>query len=320
MDSGAYKPELHFDTVDVFTTKQFNGNPLAVVHVPPTREDLSHAEKQRIAKEFNLAETVFLRKTSGSIQNEYAIEYFTTSQEIPIAGHPTIGAAWLIGAHHSSPDPNFQIAMSSKAGLIEVEIDRTLGLNAMASARMPHDIHMHKERLSQKALEILQPSLCQTNKVKESSWPVVSLTRGLTFVLVEVDSMETLSKVTTSPKKFDVVLDEEWQPSFVGTYFYYLEESEYNVRYLHTRMVEPAMGEDAVTGSAACTLAAYLAMGEGEDSAFTDFEYHVTQGEHYGRPGCPVVSIRMTDTGLLREMTLKGTAVRMSTGSLLQPS
>lgn len=87
--------QLEFVTLDVFTTTPFKGNPLGVVHLPPPTASapaLSQAQKQAIAREFNLSETVFVHDVSPGSEEESSntrrIDIFMTDKELPFAGHP----------------------------------------------------------------------------------------------------------------------------------------------------------------------------------------------------------------------------------------
>ncbi|MGH3366958.1 MAG: PhzF family phenazine biosynthesis protein [Nocardioidaceae bacterium] len=84
---------LAYDVVDVFTETAFAGNPLAVVH---GAEGLSDAQLQAIAGEFNLSETTFPAVAPNGPANLYSVRIFTPGGEIPFAGHPTLGTAWVL--------------------------------------------------------------------------------------------------------------------------------------------------------------------------------------------------------------------------------
>src|SRR5882724_7553064 len=83
---------LDYHVVDVFTDRAFTGNPLAVVL---GGDELTSAQMQAIAREFNLSETTFpLPPTTAGA--DYRVRIFTPSQELPFAGHPSIGTAWVL--------------------------------------------------------------------------------------------------------------------------------------------------------------------------------------------------------------------------------
>ena len=84
--------KLEFHTLDVFTTQRFGGNPLAII---PDAEGLSDEQMQTIAREFNLSETVFVLKPATPAHSA-RVRIFTPYNELPFAGHPTVGAAILL--------------------------------------------------------------------------------------------------------------------------------------------------------------------------------------------------------------------------------
>src|SRR5919199_5512803 len=85
---------LSYDVVDVFTDRAFAGNPLAVVH---GAQELGAGQMQAIAAEFALSETAFpLPPTAAGAT--YRLRIFTPGRELPFAGHPSIGAAWVLAA------------------------------------------------------------------------------------------------------------------------------------------------------------------------------------------------------------------------------
>jgi len=88
--------KLDFVTLDVFTAKPYQGNPLAIVRIP-NGHVLSQEQKQTIAREFNLSETTFLHeKAAATEDDEWTVDIFMTSKELPFAGHPTVGTACYI--------------------------------------------------------------------------------------------------------------------------------------------------------------------------------------------------------------------------------
>ena len=83
-------PTLPYHVLDVFTDRPFAGNPLAVVL---DADDLSAGQMQAVAREFNLSETTF---PLPSDQADYRVRIFTPGQDLPFAGHPSVGTAWLL--------------------------------------------------------------------------------------------------------------------------------------------------------------------------------------------------------------------------------
>lgn len=93
---------LSFVTLDVFTKTRYTGNPLAIIRVP-TSVTLSQSQKQRIAREFNLSESVFLHEQTAQDRSDKSvrIDIFTAYAEVPFAGHPTVGTANVSNAPRS---------------------------------------------------------------------------------------------------------------------------------------------------------------------------------------------------------------------------
>lgn len=108
---------LPYDVVDVFTDRAYAGNPLAVVH---DAHSLTTGQMQAIAAEFGLSETVFpLRPTTSDAT--YRLRIFTPVHELPFAGHPSIGAAWVLARNELIPSG--EVVQECGAGLLPVEVD-----------------------------------------------------------------------------------------------------------------------------------------------------------------------------------------------------
>jgi len=128
---GAMK--LDFATVDVFTDRQFGGNPLAVV---PDARGLTSAQMQAVAAEFNLSETTFVLPPQEAA-NTAQVRIFTPRAELPFAGHPNIGTAFVLaGAATSAARPitNDSMIFEEKAGLVRIQLLRDR--SAVTGARL----------------------------------------------------------------------------------------------------------------------------------------------------------------------------------------
>ncbi len=114
---------LQFQTVDVFTGTQFAGNPLAVVL---NAEGLSTGQMQAIAAEFNLAETTFVLPPKDAAHTA-EVRIFTPRSEMPFAGHPNVGTAFVLaraGSSYGRPVDGDRVIFEEKAGLVPIEILR----------------------------------------------------------------------------------------------------------------------------------------------------------------------------------------------------
>src|SRR5258708_25940042 len=115
--------KLNFVTVDVFTDRQFGGNPLAVVL---NAEGLSAERMQAIAAEFNLAETTFVLPPKDPAHSAQ-VRIFTPRSEMPFAGHPNVGTAFVLaraGTSYGRPVSGERVIFEEKAGLVPIEILR----------------------------------------------------------------------------------------------------------------------------------------------------------------------------------------------------
>ena len=306
---------LSFATMDVFTTRPFKGNQLAVIHLPtgynPTTET-----KQAIAREFNFSETIFLYPLDPNCGSGRRISIFTTQQELPFAGHPTIGAACHI-FQDVERDIN-ELTLRSLAGPIVVRYRRA---ERMAEVDVPHDIRIHRLPVIGQALMKNQSCSAKTT-LTNAQLPIISIVKGMSFVLIKLPSVvPDLQELDPSPVGVDVSsvqLDEKWSPSFIGCYFYtILSHPNDRITRLRTRMLANDVGEDAATGSAACTLACYLSLKDGRQSKV--YQFIIEQGIEMGRASDIHVKVTLGSTGLVDSVVLAGRAVLVTQGSLHLP-
>ena len=312
---------LPFSTLDVFTTTRFKGNQLAVVHIPsslplPVSLSLTQETKQTIAREFNFSETVFLYDTLVG-QPGRQLDIFTLKEELPFAGHPIIGT--ICHVCESEEPPLESVTLLCKAGSINGRYDRQTKL---AEAEIPHDVRIHQLPVTGRAVLKAQTYLSRTSVVT-NELRVVSIVKGMSYVLIQVPSVSPhLEKLEVSSHSVDcdsVKLDEGWDPSFIGTYFYtIISHSSDKIVRLRTRMLEQSVGEDPATGSAASTLAAFLALKDGTGN--TTFYYSIEQGVEMGRASEIQVRVTLDASGkAVERVVLAGRAVCITQGTLYLP-
>lgn len=165
----------------------------------------------------------------------------------------------------------------------------------------------------------LQPQLAEAHrqgkvKVKDDH-AIVSIVKGMTFVLVELESEEALSMVSLAGQSLSVEgLDQGWDETFIGTYFFVRAgTSDHGVTKLRTRMIEGPL-EDPATGSAASDLAAYLSQTAGEASK--TFRYEIVQGVEMGRRSEIFIEVEMNEDKSVAQLFLEGSAVQVMEGRL----
>lgn len=303
--------ELPYVVLDVFTDTRFRGNPLAIVTIPASGPKPSQQQKQAVAREFNLSETVFVHDVADrAADSRRHIDIFLTSAEIAFAGHPIIGTAISLLDHHVT-------TLVTKAG--PVALHRLA--HRLVQASIPHDIRLHAKRLRDLSLSDAQLPRVAPVRELELDAPVFSIVNGVTFVLVELPSLDLLAQVheVATPAPVDQILDDGWRGGFLGRYYYVRTDSGRDdngqpVVSLRARMMEHAL-EDPATGSAACCLSAFLsAVGDKQDTPTR--RYNITQGVEMGRESRIIVHVNMQDSQL-QQVKLAGTAVQVMRGHIL---
>jgi PhzF family phenazine biosynthesis protein len=162
-------------TYDVFTQTRYSGNPLAVVHLPAEGDQLTQAQKQEIATEFNYSETVFLHPKT--LKGSTEVDIFTRFKEIPFAGHPVIGTAHYLRQYIADRDNKVvdKLRMIIKAGVVDVEFDDT----GLAIAEVPLNLRTHKESVSIERILSQHPELASLKSNLPHQCPVISSVKGM---------------------------------------------------------------------------------------------------------------------------------------------
>lgn len=317
---------LRFITLDVFTSQPYGGNALAVVFLPepenPASAPLTQSQKLSITREFNLSETIFVHAGSGG---KRTIDIFTTTCEIPFAGHPTIGAAsWFLCHSSIKHETELVRCLVTKAGEIPISLQQPPQEPGVVVARIAHNVRFHAARYPLTELLRLHASLTPFFSVAAQdtlSFPIISIVNGMSQVHVELPSLEALAAVTTSAggeviSVHSQYLDEGWRSGHCVAYFYVrdVEDALLGTRVIRTRMI---LGneEDAATGSAASGLVAYLSLTKEPPGRHT---YHIVQGVEMGRRSQIGIDIT-TGPEKIDSLDLKGTAVPVSEGTILIP-
>ncbi|KAJ5084996.1 hypothetical protein N7532_009767 [Penicillium argentinense] len=302
---------LPFTTLNVFTETRFKGNPLAVVTVPPGMV-LTQAQKQAIAREFNLSETVFVYDIENpTTTDERRFDIFTPQVEIPFAGHPTIGTAVFLHPHGVR-------TLLAKAGPINIEP----AADGALRAAIPHNVRLH-----QRCLPGLDPGSFPASQDEvarvERFAPLFSIVKGMTFALIELPSLDLLGAVWVGalPELPAELLDDGWRDGWVTRRYYYVRLGSERIggRTVHkirTRMVNQTI-EDPATGSAACALSSYLSLHKLDEQSVT---FEITQGVEMGRASNILIDVEVSK-GLdgarkLEALHLGGKAVPVMSGSI----
>jgi len=296
--------EYQFYVVDVFTDKKFEGNQLAVI---PFAEGLSDESMQKIAKEFNYSETVFI--TSTGDKNIRDVRIFTPVSEIDFAGHPNIGAAMLLARiGEYSDEKQIDIIFKEKVGDVPLSIyfEDSLPQNAeLSTAKLP-------EKGDSPSIEEIAKAISLDVSDIISTESPLSFSCGLPFLFVPIISLEKLKQATLNHEEWKNHISQSWAPQL----YLFTKETKLPNSDFHARMFAPALGisEDPATGSAAAALAGYISeYMEKNDGTFT---FVVEQGFEINRPS--IIEMSFTQKNhKIESVKIKGNAVIFTEGKII---
>ena len=264
--------KYHCFTCDVFTDKRFCGNQLAVL---PHADGLSDAEMQTIAREFNFSETAFVFPPQEGCTRKVRI--FTPTTEVPFAGHPNIGTAFVLAeiGELEGEDLPESICFEEKAGLVHIRIFQNPNNPRQFELKAPETLTASPFEAVATIADALSLNLDQ---IIEKHHPPSSASVGLPFLIVEVQDTPALADIQVNLESFLALL-EQGSPPYIFVYTQNTGQAD-----MQARMFAPLDGitEDPATGSANCALAALLA--QHSELSSGDFSWQVLQGLEMGRP------------------------------------
>lgn len=290
--------KLPYLLLDVFTKERLKGNQLAVV---PKADGLLDNEMQAIAREFNLSETVFFCKPAAE-RNTAAIRIFTPYQELPFAGHPTIGAAVVLGLHNKLS----AVRMEEKVGLVTALVEKLDKSTAEARFSLPRlpakiaDIHDN--------LGIAQCLGIDTDDIGCDVYKPGVYSAGVTFHLIPVRNAAVLKSISLNRGLWNKVFQHDHHSAYVFT----LTPEELG-NDIAARMFGMGLGEDPGTGSAAAALIGLLA--EHVPFASGQADFILRQGHEMGRP-CRITLQLRKENDQLTHGGIGGHAVIVGEGVL----
>jgi len=297
--------QLEFVTVDVFTERRFGGNPLAVV---TDARSLASGQMQSIAAEFNLAETTFVLPPRDPAHTA-EVRIFTPRAELPFAGHPNIGTAFVLAARGEACDRAVRepLVFEEKAGLVRFELIRQANAVAGASFAAPQPL----ARGEDVAREIIAEacSLAVADIATDNHSPCIA-SCGVPLVLTELRTRAALAKARPRAEAFSQRLKAD---RAVGVLLYVREEAG-DVD-LQARMFAPLYGvpEDPATGSGNLALAGLLASLRPEPELA--LRLRISQGVDMGRPSLLELSAEKKN-GRVTQMRIGGRCVGVMRGTL----
>ena len=297
-------PTRRFFTLDVFTTERFAGNPLAVVL---DADGLETETMQRIAREFNLSETVFVFPPEDRAHRA-RLRIFTPARELPFAGHPTVGTAVLLSIIDGRAGTS-EFVMEEKVGAVPCVVRQERAGTAHATfdlPRLPSREDAARDRGAMASALGLAPA-----DLGFDDWPAEVWSAGNPFTYVPLKNVDAIRRCRVNLATFDDAFRSAGAPGA----FVFSKETADRANDFHARMFAPGIGpiEDPATGSAVAAFAGYLA-GRGR---YKNGEHvvRVEQGFEMGRPS--LIELRMTVDGThVTQASIAGSAVVVCEGRL----
>ncbi|MFM8394953.1 MAG: PhzF family phenazine biosynthesis protein [Acidobacteriota bacterium] len=301
-------------TADVFTTSRFGGNQLAVITdaVGPDAVALTTHQMQQIAREFNYSETVFIlpaRDTSCLCR----LRIFTPDEELPFAGHPTIGAAFILArtGRLDFKAGRARVLLEEGAGPVPVEIDAEGdGDGAFHATLTAPQLPVHRQ-VDLSITDLARLIGVDPSEILTGHFSPEAVSCGLPFLFIPLSSLAAIGRV---------VLDlEVWRRSLAGTWAPMLALFSFGSTHpgadLHVRVLCPGLGitEDPATGSAAAALGGYLA--SRHSLATGSLRWTIEQGIEMGRPSSLEIAVDKLE-GSIVAVRVGGSAVAVMNGEI----
>jgi trans-2,3-dihydro-3-hydroxyanthranilate isomerase len=267
--------KLDFVTVDVFTDRQFGGNPLAVI---TNAQGLSSERMQVVAAEFNLAETTFILPPKEP-RHTAEVRIFTPKAELPFAGHPNIGTAYMLaraGKCYGRAISGDQLVFEEKAGLVLIDLIKENGIVVATRLAAPQPLTIGEEI----SAEIVADACSlKPDDIKVDIHRPCMASCGAGLLFAELSSRVVLAAAAPNPEIFARKLPRE---RVVGIHLY-VQAKEGNIE-IQTRMFAPQHGipEDPATGAANVALIGLLAHHRPEADLI--LSRTIGQGFDMGRP------------------------------------
>jgi trans-2,3-dihydro-3-hydroxyanthranilate isomerase len=301
---------LTFVTVDVFTDRQFGGNPLAVVI---DAGGLSSRQMQAIAAEFNLAETTFVLPPKQAAHTAQ-VRIFTPRAEMPFAGHPNVGTAFVLareGQCHGRPVGGEAMVFEDAAGLVRMELVKQGSAVIGASLAAPQRLAVGDAVAPE---VVAQACAIDVADIETSHHQPCIASCGAPFILAELKERRALS---SAQPRADVFARHLPRDGATGIHLYVqaADPDRGEGADIHCRMFAPLHGipEDPATGSANVALIGLLAKLRPE----TDLHLakKIAQGVDMGRPSLLEARAEKT-AGTVTATYIGGTCVPVMRGVL----
>jgi trans-2,3-dihydro-3-hydroxyanthranilate isomerase len=300
--------DYRFVQVDVFTDHVFGGNPLAVVF---DAADLDGREMQAIAREMNLSETTFLIPPAHA-ECAARVRIFTPRREVPFAGHPTVGTAWVLAAHRLLPEGTRQFSLEEGIGPVPVEFE--------GDPARPSFVWMRHRDATFGPVITARAAVAQALGLDERDLlpgvPVEFGSTGNDFLFVPLRDRAVVDRASLN---VSAEIEGAGATRALGV-FVFAPDGDGATPRVYSRMFAPRSGvvEDPATGSASGPLGAFLVRhrivrGTGEMNLVSE------QGTKMGRQSLLHIRLRAREDGVAEDLRVGGGVVPVLEGRLTLP-
>ena len=298
-----------FVTLDVFTDTRFAGNPLAVF---ADARDIGDETMQRIAREFNYSEITFVLPPEDPA-NTARVRIFTPTMEIPFAGHPNVGTAFVLGRMGTlfGRPLGDTLRFEEKAGLVTIKLLRDQGIVTGAEIRAPRPLSIGDTVAAEL---VARCASIDAGSITAAAHAPVFVSVGLPFVVAELDGLDALAAAKPNVSAFHDAAERHRQAETDFSLFLYtrMPADPWHIR---ARMFAPldTVMEDPATGSASAALGAYLAtLAPGSDG---EISMTIEQGVEMGRRS--LIGLAVTKrAGTVTDVRISGQSVEVMRGSI----
>jgi trans-2,3-dihydro-3-hydroxyanthranilate isomerase len=300
-----------FLTVDVFTDRAFGGNPLAVFPVSAENSGLSTGQMMAVTREFNLSETVFVLPPENPAHT-CRLRIFTPGRELPFAGHPTVGTAFVLAAAGlvSLTGDETRILFEEGVGPVPVTIRSEGGIprfTELSAAVLP------EFGPAPPPVSVLAELLSLTPEELTAETPPEQVSCGVPFLFIPVRDRAALGRARVRLDRWDALYPEPGPELYL-----FSRDPELPGSALRARMFAPSLGiaEDPATGGAVTALGGYLGVREPEREGTK--RWVVEQGFEMGRPSLLHLEVDKKD-GAVSAIRVGGSSVLVSEGTMEIP-
>jgi trans-2,3-dihydro-3-hydroxyanthranilate isomerase len=293
-------PQHSFYIVDVFAENKYAGNQLAVIR---NATDLTTDEMQRIANETHFSETTFIQSDQPK-NGGYNVRIFTPYQEVPFAGHPTLGTAYIIKNFIAADNPD-TVKLNLGVGQIPVTFQKNEDGQEVLWMRQKPPVFQEKFSTEELA-QILQ--LNPSNF--DERFPIQEVSTGMPFMIVPLKTLDAIKRARVDLPKLQKIANRVHGGILIFASETYHKENNLNVRVFVDLFGIP---EDPATGSGNGCLAAYLSKYQyfGSDKV----DARVEQGYEINRPS--LLLLKANAAGKTVDVNVGGKVVLVGNGTLV---